>query len=82
VFLPFPFLCSAEKGIGKKKELVSALAPRTCLLGGSVACERQMLPASVSLLPSWVTCVMGVGEGSSCNALGDCKQPKINRMGI
>lgn len=82
VFLPFPFLCLAEKGIGKKKEPVSALAPRPCLHGTSIACEKQMLFALVSLLPSWVSRIMREREGSNRNALGDNKQPKIKRMGI
>lgn len=68
--------------MGKKKGLVPALALGTCLHSSLVACERQMLFAWVSFWPSWVTCVMPVEEGSSWNALGDSKQPKIKRMGI
>lgn len=79
---PFPLLSMKGIGMGKKKGLVPALVLRTCLPSCLVSCERQMLFAWVSFWPSWVTGVMPVEEGSSWNALGDSKQPKIKRIGI
>lgn len=79
---PFPLLSNERNRNGKEKGLVPALALRTCLPSCLVSCERQMLFAWVSFWPNWVTGVMPVEEGSSWNALGDSKQPKIKRMGI